>query len=70
MIATETIIPMIAWPLGVGPKVGSIICHVVGIREKPSTMAIIIPDRIACNSLVCMFIFSLFIVFRGFSSIL
>jgi len=71
-VATEAIIPMIAMPLGVGPKVESwlIICHVVGIREKPSTVAIIIPDRIACNSLVCMFIFSLFVVFRGHSSML
>ena len=72
MIATEAIISMIAMPLGVGRKVGSwlIICHIVGIREKPNTMAIIIPDIIACNSLICMFIFSLFVVFRGFSSIL
>lgn len=56
MIATEAIIPMIVMPLVVGPKVGSwlIICHVAGIREKPSTMAIIIPDIIACNSLVSM----------------
>jgi hypothetical protein len=75
MIATEPIIPMIATPLGVGPKVGSsycllIICHIVGIREKPSTRAIIIPDIIACNSLICIFIVSLFVVFRGYSSIL
>jgi hypothetical protein len=72
MIAIEAIIPMIAMPLGVGPKVGSwlIICHIVGIREKPNTMAIIIPDIIACNSLICMFISSLFVVFRGYSSIL
>jgi len=72
MIATEAIIPMIVVTSIVGPKVGSwlIVCHVVGIREKPSTIAITIPDRIACNSLNCMFIFSLFIVFRGYSSIL
>jgi len=72
MIATDAIIPMVVMPLVVGPKVGSrlIICHVAGITEKPSTMAIIIPDIIACNSLICMFIFSLFMVFRGYSSIL
>ena len=72
MIATEAITPMIAMPLGVVPKVGSwlIICHVVGIREKPNTMAIIIPDIIACNSLICMFILLLFVVFNGYSSIL
>ncbi len=72
MIATEAIIPMITMSLGVDPKVGSwpIICHVVGIREKPSTVAIIIPDRIACNNLICMFIFSLFVVFRGHNSML
>ncbi len=72
MIATDAIIPMVAMPLVVGPKVGSglIICHVAGITEKPSTMAIIIPDRIACNSLVCMFIPLLVVVFDGYSSIL
>jgi len=72
IIATEAAISMIAMPLGVDPKVGSspIICHVVGIRQKPNTMAIIIPDMIACNSLIFMFIFSLFVVFRGYSSIL
>ena len=72
MIVTEAIIPMIAKPLIVGPKVGSwlTIRHVVGIKEKPSTKAIITPDTIACNSLICMFIFSLFGVFRGYSSIL
>lgn len=72
MIATEAIIPMIAMPLVVRPKVGSwlISLHIVGIRENPNTMAIIIPDIIACNNLICMFIFSLFVVFRGYSSIL
>jgi hypothetical protein len=75
MIATEAIIPMIAMPLGVGPKVGSsycllIICHIVGIREKPNTTAIIIPDIIACNSLICMFTLLFVVVFRGYSSIL
>lgn len=72
MIATEAIIPMIAIPLGVGPKVGSwlIICHIVGIREKPSTRAIITPDRIACSSLVSIFIPLLFMVVKGYSSIL
>ena len=72
MIATDAIIPMIARSSVTGPKVGSwlIICHVAGIREKPSTMAIIIPDRIACNSLVCMFIPLLVVVFDGYSSIL
>jgi len=72
MIATDAIIPMVAMPLVVGPKVGSrlIICHVAGIIEKPSTMAIIIPDRIACSSLVSMFIPLLVVVFDGYSSIL
>jgi len=58
MIATEAIIPMIVMSLVVGPKIGSwlIICHVAGIREKPSTMAIIIPDIIECTSLVSTFI--------------
>jgi len=58
MIATEAIIPMIVTLLIVDPKVGSwlIICHVAGIREKPSTIAIIIADIIAWKSLVSMFI--------------
>jgi len=64
MIATDAIIPMVAMPLVVDPKVGSclIVCHVSGIREKPSTTAIIIPDRIACNSLTCKFILLLYVV--------
>ena len=72
MIATDAIIPMIAMSLVIGPKVGSwlIIFHVAGIKAKPSTMAIIIPDRIACNTLVCMFIPLLVAVFDGYSSIL
>jgi len=72
MIATDAIIPMITKPLVADPKVGSwlIICHVEGTREKPSTTAIIIPDRIACNSLICMFILLMSVVFNGYSSIL
>lgn len=74
MTVHDTSISMIALSLVMGPKVGSscllIICHAVGIREKPSTKAIIVPDRIACNSLVCMFILLFIVVFRGFSSIL
>jgi len=75
MIVHDTNISMIALPLVMGPKVGSsycllIICHAAGIKAKPSTMAIIIPDRIACNSLVCMFIPLLVVVFDGYSSIL
>ncbi|MFB0551294.1 MAG: hypothetical protein ACETVV_01825 [Nitrososphaeria archaeon] len=58
MITTDAITPVIAVTSAFGPKVGSrvIIRHVAGIREKPSTMAIIIPDRIECKSLVCMLI--------------
>ena len=75
MTAHDTIISMIAPPLVTGPKVGSsycllIICHVAGTREKPSTRAIIAPDRIACSSLVCIFIPLLFMVVKGYSSIL
>jgi hypothetical protein len=71
MIATDAIIPMIARSLVVGPKVDSwlIICHVAGIREKPSTMAIIIPETIACNNLVCMFFLLLIVVCHVYSSI-
>lgn len=75
MTTHDTIISMIALPLVIDPKVGSsycllIICHAVGIREKPSTRAIITPDRIACSSLVSIFIPLLFMVVKGYSSIL
>ena len=69
MTATDTIISMNALSLVTGSKVGSsccllIICHVAGIRKKPSIKAIIAPDRNACNSLVCIFIILFVVVFR------
>jgi hypothetical protein len=75
MTAAERIVSMTAVLSVAGPKVGSsccliIICHVAGIRKKPSIKAIIVPDRIACNSLACMFVLSFIVVINGYSSIL
>ena len=72
MMIIDAITTMISISLVVGPKIGSglIIRHTAGTRNRPSTKAIIVPDRIACNSLVCIIVLSLFMVFRGYSSIL